>query len=110
MAPRRVQAGRSVVEALQAAVRTARTRGRVYGDAPGREGHWRHGRVMAALYPEGLTCRTPEEFTRAAAMNNLVQKLVRYTEHPAGHPDSIHDLGVYAFILETIDAHLDNRR
>ena len=41
---------------------------------------------------------------RYGALSLIVTKLVRYcNKWDKPHQDSIHDLGVYAFILETVD-------
>lgn len=90
---------RKTIEAnLARAVKTRASRKKVYKNT-----HVRHGAVMAALYPKGVTLRSPEEFARFGVVNMIVSKVCRYTARGiAGHPDSAHDLIVYAAMLEEL--------
>ena len=57
-----------------------------------------------ALFPKGVNLKTIEDYNRFGIINMLVAKLTRYCQGwPKSHQDSIHDLGVYAFILESLD-------
>ena len=59
---------------------------------------------MKILFPKGLDLKTPADFNRYGALNLIITKLIRYCNNwEKPHQDSIHDLGVYAFILETVD-------
>lgn len=92
-----------MLKILERAIETFKARSAVYG-----KGHYDHGRVMAALFPSGLTLRSPGDFTRFATLNMMVAKLCRYTNNwdKGGHADSVHDLGVYSFLMEEIDEEL----
>jgi hypothetical protein len=96
--------GKDLQDVLAAAMKTANDRSHQYQDS-----YWRHGAVMAALYPDGVRLETANDHTRFVILSMVVAKLVRYTVNPAGHQDSIHDTGVYAFILETIDKKLQQQ-
>lgn len=63
------------------------------------------GKAMLALFPNGITLQTAEDFTRFHILELNVVKLCRYCNNfvAGGHDDSIHDQGVYAFILQGID-------
>lgn len=63
-------------------------------------------RVMVALFPEGVTIRTYEEWMRIQFFLLKVVKLTRYVQHinSGGHHDSIHDDMVYSAMLEAVDA------
>lgn len=95
-----------IVVALTRAIDTARVRHATYGD-----GYLDHGEVMAIFFPTGLTCTTPEQFARAALLHMVVTKFCRYLRQytVGGHADSIHDLGVYAFLLEHYDQEIRGR-
>tara|TARA_R110000751_G_scaffold63356_2_gene130794 strand:+ start:345 stop:623 length:279 start_codon:yes stop_codon:yes gene_type:complete len=84
---------------IEEALKTAKQREEQYGHS-----YLIQGEIMKILFPKGLDLKTPEDFNRYGALNLIVTKLIRYCnkwEKP--HQDSIHDLGVYAFILETVD-------
>lgn len=65
----------------------------------------KQGEVMQALFPEGMQTLTVEQCSRFVVLSIIVTKLCRYAEHAHdnGHDDSIHDIGVYAFILQAMD-------
>ena len=59
---------------------------------------------MKALFPNGIELKTVEDYNRFGVINMIVAKLTRYSQNwPKTHQDSLHDLGVYAFILESLD-------
>jgi hypothetical protein len=88
----------SLEENLKRALATREERKALYKDA-----HIRHGYVMAALYPDGIRLNSPDDFARFGAVSMIVSKITRYTTHPElGHPDSAHDLIVYAAMLEEL--------
>lgn len=65
----------------------------------------RFGQIMMALYPHGLTIDSFEQWNRLGILHMIIAKLSRYVTDPkVGHLDSIHDIGVYAFMLEELDA------
>lgn len=62
------------------------------------------GSVMQALFPHGLVLGTTADWNRMGALVQIVNKLTRYSAHwDAPHKDSIHDIIVYAAILEELD-------
>lgn len=62
------------------------------------------GRVMAELYPRGFPLDGADDFVRFGIIAQIVSKLCRYTNSShRGHVDSIHDMGVYSFMLEAED-------
>lgn len=63
------------------------------------------GRALAALFPEGVTLETAEDFARFSDFQQVVAKLNRYAKSfsDGGHLDSIHDAGNYAKLLEAQD-------
>ena len=66
-----------------------------------------YGEVIKALFPKGLPLwpeTSAEEMNRFGNLTMIVHKLMRYcNQWDNKHKDSIHDLGVYAFIQEGID-------
>jgi len=98
-------AGQHAIERLEKATATYRERNAQYNDSFSR---W--GPIFEALFPYGVDVRTPDDWNRLTTLGHIVDKLTRYTtdfHHP--HEDSIHDLGVYAFILQGIDAEVRHR-
>ena len=85
---------------MRAALNTFAERNAVYKDT-----HTMHGAVLQAMFPDGITLKDPLDHSRYVTFNQIVGKLCRYATNflDGGHPDSIHDVGVYAFILEAID-------
>ena len=65
------------------------------------------GDVMKALFPDGLDSKQmwdEDNIKRFGNLTMIVHKLMRYcNQWDDKHKDSIHDLGVYAFIQEGID-------
>lgn len=85
---------------LQAALDTFRQRAKVYGDS-----YLRHGRIMKVLFPGGIIIESEIEFNRFGVINMIVSKLCRYAQNvEKPHLDSVHDIIVYAAILEELDA------
>ena len=66
-----------------------------------------YGDVLKALFPKGLPTgilNDVEEMNRFGNLTHIIYKLMRYcNQWDDKHKDSIHDLGVYAFIQEGID-------
>jgi len=90
---------KSVPQRLQELVELHQTRGALY-----RDDYIVLGQVMAATFPEGLTLKTPEDFTRFHLFTLLHGKLGRYAKlWEGGHPDSLDDLSVYAQMLRKVD-------
>jgi hypothetical protein len=68
---------------------------RVYGD-----NYMRVGKVMSILFPDGVELVTPEDFNRWHLFELVVIKLTRFTQTGLTHIDTIHDLAVYAAMVE----------
>lgn len=58
------------------------------------------GGVMLALFPEGIDLRTKEDYIKWHLFELMVVKMTRYANSGMTHKDSIHDLGIYAFMVE----------
>lgn len=91
----------SILQILERAKKTVQERESHYGS----DGYRQLGEVMGVLFPLGMQIHSPEEFARYYLLEKIVEKLCRYVRSYAdgGHPDSIHDLGNYAFKLEEHD-------
>jgi hypothetical protein len=84
---------------LEEAAKTFRERGASYGPS-----YIQYGEVMDVLFPDGVELKTKDDFNRMGLLNMVVSKLIRYSNQwKEPHKDSIHDLGVYAFMLEAVD-------
>ena len=90
---------KSVPELLRACATTYEERNKLYGD-----NYKKFGRVMEAMFPQGLTLQTIQDFNRYGIFVQCVSKLMRYAENlnKGGHQDSAHDLSVYAAMLEEL--------
>jgi hypothetical protein len=65
--------------------------------------------VAMAMFPQGLTLRTREDWVRYGLLHQLLSKLARYAkDFHQPHVDSIHDVGPYAAMLEAEDRRLLN--
>ena len=87
-----------VIRLLRQASKTFEERNRVYG------ANWRRvGPVMSALF-DGLpvTLRTPEEFEMWHLFELIVVKVTRFATSGLRHKDSIHDIMVYAAMIEAL--------
>jgi len=88
-------------EVLLDAAKTYRERHVYYGNNSPKVGG-----ALAAMFPEGLTLRTPQDFTRFYLFVLAIMKASRYANNitkAEGHKDSAHDLCVYAAMLEAND-------
>lgn len=89
---------------LRDAAATFEERGKIYGD------NWlRIGPMLAALFPQGVMLRSPEDFNRFHLFMLKCVKLTRYgvTWDQGGHLDSIHDDVVYSAMLECLDRRIE---
>ena len=89
-----------VPEMLRESAQTFEERNKVYGD-----NYRKFGRVMAAIFPEGIEIRTPEDHNRFGVFVQMVGKVTRYAENfnRGGHADSLLDLAVYSQMLRELD-------
>lgn len=90
---------KKVPEILRDCATTYEQRNKLYGDNYKKFGH-----VMKAIFPNGLSLSTPEDFNRLGIFIQCLSKLTRYSEsiERGGHKDSAHDLAVYAAMLEEL--------
>jgi hypothetical protein len=85
---------------LQQASETFKQRFELYGD-----NYKKFGIVMQALMPKESDVSSIENHNRLGLLTQIIYKLTRYCENfnKGGHKDSIHDLCVYAAMLESLD-------
>jgi len=76
---------------------TFRERNKVYGD-----NYLRVGDVMTALFPNGVTLGSKEQFNVWHLFELMVVKMTRFANSGLSHEDSIHDLAVYAAMVESL--------
>ena len=88
-----------IIKNMEQAHKTFKERGSQYGAS-----YTQYGEIMKVLFPNGIKLETNDDFNRMGLLNMIVSKLIRYGNMwDKPHKDSIHDLGVYAFMLEGID-------
>lgn len=88
---------KDAAEILAEMAETYRERNKVYGD-----NYKRVGLVMSALFPQGVTIVTPEQFNVWHLFELMVVKMTRFANSGLSHQDSIHDLAVYAAMVESL--------
>lgn len=95
---------KDAADLMQEAMETFRERGKVYG-----KNYYQFGDVMCAIFPDGLEAKTVQDWRRLGVLVQIVGKLTRYSNNfsKGGHQDSIHDTGVYSFMLEELDLIID---
>lgn len=91
---------KTVPERLASLASIYQDRNAVYGDD-----YRRYGRVMLALFPEGINIKTEADLSRFGVLTQMLGKLGRYAANfqSGGHADSLDDLAVYAQILQLLD-------
>jgi hypothetical protein len=98
---------KSPAENLSTGAETFKKRNAVYGGS-----YLTFGNVMSALFPEGLKIdpKDVSAFNRLGVFVQIVSKCCRYSAKfsSGGHPDSAHDLMVYAAILESLTEEKSN--
>ena len=80
---------------LEKMAETFRERNKLYGS-----NYNAVGEVLIALFPEGVTLKTKEDFIRWHFMDWKVGKLTRFARTKMTHTDSLHDDAVYTAMLE----------
>lgn len=80
---------------LEEMARTYKQRNEMYG-----ENFVTMGPVMKALFPNGIELKTQQDFIVFHLLDWLVGKLTRFVNSGLVHIDSIHDLAVYAAMIE----------
>jgi len=90
-----------VPEILEQARKTFESRNPTYGQ----RGYLMQAGIVNAMFPEGIPRLSTNDMGRFVTLMMITAKLGRYATNflKGGHKDSIHDLGVYAFILEEFD-------
>lgn len=81
-------------------------RNKIYGD------NWiRFSKVMLALFPNGISLKTEDDFSRFQLFSHVVAKQTRYSNNwdVGGHADSSIDLSVYGAMLSAIDEEIRSR-
>lgn len=63
------------------------------------------GTVMVAMFPGGVCLETEADFNRWHLFELLVVKLTRFVNSGLVHEDSIHDIAIYAAMIETLLQH-----
>lgn len=88
------------IDRLAEALATYKERNAVYGN-----NYELVGRVMVALFPDGLTAKTAHDWERLHIFLLAIVKLTRYAKNweAGGHDESLIDTQVYAAILSEID-------
>lgn len=92
------------VSELLSGVETFHDRNKTYGDS-----YLRFGAFAAALFPNGITIRTLEDWNAFGVLVQMISKMIRLCEgwdRPTAKPtvDSNHDLMVYSAILKECQA------
>ena len=82
-------------EILDSMAETFRERNKVYGD-----NYKSVGAVMTALFPDGVSLITKEQFNTWHLFELMIVKLTRFANTEMTHRDSIHDAAVYAAMVE----------
>jgi len=94
---------RTPTDCIAEALETFRERNQSYGD-----NYLQHGKIMTVLFPNGIELKTVEDWNRFGIINMIIAKMTRYAQNwPDVNKvtiDSLHDLGVYSFMLESIDS------
>ncbi len=85
------------IEILREAAKTFAQRNRVY-----RNNYKLIGPVMQALHPQGVTLHTADDHVVFQLWSMVLAKLSRFAVSGLTHLDSIHDLAVYAAMLESV--------
>lgn len=84
-------------EILERMASTYRERNKTYKD-----NYYRHGKVMIALFPDGVILNTERDFIMFGLLEQVVSKMTRFACSDLKHKDSIHDTGVYAAMIESL--------
>lgn len=89
-----------VASQLENAAAIYQQRYELYGD-----NYKRFGPIMAAMFPDGLTLKTADDFGRFGLFVQVMSKTTRYGNMftAGGHVDSLDDISVYAQMLQEVD-------
>lgn len=97
---------KTAAEFLREGAQTFEDRNKVYGN-----NYLNVGGAMAALFPDGVSLKTADDFNRFHIFMLGIVKVSRYANNwnAGGHADSIHDNTVYSAMLESIDNEIRKR-
>lgn len=65
------------------------------------------GEIMVSLFPKGILLKTSEDFVKFHFIDWIVGKLTRFGRTDMKHIDSLHDMAVYAAMLEDLIIQLE---
>lgn len=85
------------VEVLQKMAATYEERQQQYGEA-----YLMTGKVLQVLFPDGIVLSSESEFNKWHLLDQIVAKLCRYAMSGKTHADSVHDIAVYAAMIESM--------
>jgi hypothetical protein len=88
---------KTAADILAEMAETYRERNKVYGD-----NYKRVGDVMTAMFPDGVWLHTAEDYNVWHLFELMVVKMTRFANSDLTHEDSIHDLAVYAAMVESL--------
>jgi hypothetical protein len=94
---RATEADRSAADVLAEGAETFRERRKIYGD-----NYLKYGKLCEVLYPNGLTLRSADDFSRFELFTFILVKLSRFSNSGLTHKDSVHDAAVYCAMLEVL--------
>lgn len=99
-------AERTAADLLQESAEVYRQRNLLYKD-----NYKKFGRVMHALFPDGLTINSPDLWNRLGLLVQQISKQTRYCENflSGGHDDSLCDLSVYSAMLREVDEEIRSK-
>lgn len=65
------------------------------------------GKIMQAMFPEGIELKTPEDHNKFHLFMLAIVKLTRYAiNYEGGHKDSLEDMIVYLSMVAALDAEI----
>ncbi len=82
---------------LKEASATFSERNKIYGN-----NYKNVGKVMTALFPDGVNLKTDEDFNNWHLFELVIVKITRFANSNLTHKDSIHDSTVYCAMLESL--------
>lgn len=89
--------GKQAHEILAEMAETFKERNLVYGD-----NYKRVGAVMEAMFPNGVSLQSAEDFNRWHLFELIIVKLTRFANSGLTHNDSVHDGSVYGAMVESL--------
>ncbi|MCK5018813.1 MAG: hypothetical protein KAS32_17250 [Candidatus Peribacteraceae bacterium] len=84
-------------EILAEMAETFKKRHKIYGD-----NYKQIGEVMKAIFPVGIDLLTPEQHNNFSLFSMMIVKVTRLANSNLKHKDSVHDLAVYAAMMESL--------